>query len=168
VHHVGLVGRERAQGAHVGGRLGQDHITGIDEDPGDQVQGLLGAHRHHHVVGVCADALQRHDLADLLAQAHVTLRGAVLQRGGAPLGDQPAHHLTDGFEGQGRDVRRPAGQGDDLRPGGYGEQGANLRGDHAASSLGVLVEIRINPGPLHPGIRLPCAFAHGLVSQRSV
>ena len=41
VHHVGLVGREGAQRAHVGGRLDQHHVAGVDEDPGHQVQGLL-------------------------------------------------------------------------------------------------------------------------------
>ena len=101
VHHIGLVGGERAQGAHVGGRLGQDHVTGINEDPGDQIQRLLRTHRDHDVVGVRPDTLQRHDLADPLAQARVTLSGAVLQCGGALLGDQAAHHLPDRFQGQG-------------------------------------------------------------------
>jgi hypothetical protein len=41
--------------------------------PGDQVQSLLGSDRHGHVVGVRPDALECHDVADLLAETRITL-----------------------------------------------------------------------------------------------
>ena len=65
VHDVGLVGREGAEGAHVGRRLDQHHVAGVDEDPGHQVEGLLGADGDHDLVRVGADLLQRHDVADV-------------------------------------------------------------------------------------------------------
>jgi len=68
-----LVGGEHPQGTDVARRLGEDHITGVNEDPGDQVQRLLGSGRHHDVVGVGGDSLQRHHLEDLLAQRGVAL-----------------------------------------------------------------------------------------------
>ena len=56
------------------------HVAGVAEDPGDQVDGLLGADRDHDVVGVGLDALEPHHVADLLAQRRVALAGAVLHR----------------------------------------------------------------------------------------
>ena len=79
MHNVGLTGAEDAKRAHVRGRLGHYHVARIDEDVGDDVETLLGARGDHHVVGVRVDALERHDLRDLLAQVLVALAGAVLR-----------------------------------------------------------------------------------------
>ena len=65
--HVGLVCREDRQRADVGGRLGQDDVAGVDEELGDDVDGLLRAGGDDDVLRVGSDVLQGHDLGDLLA-----------------------------------------------------------------------------------------------------
>ena len=87
--------RNTPKGAHVGRRLGHDDVARVDEDRGDQVERLLGARGDHHVVRVRVNALERHDLGDVLAQRLVALARAVLQRHLAVLDDEPAHHLAD-------------------------------------------------------------------------
>ena len=60
------------------------------------------------------------------------------------LGDQLADHLADGVERERGHVGRAAGQRDDLGPGGHGEQGPDLGGDHADGTFGVLTDIGVN------------------------
>lgn len=79
VDDLRLVCREGTQRADVCRCLGENHISRINEDPRDEVQRLLRANGYHDLVGVRLDALQGHHFADLLAQSHVTLRGAILQ-----------------------------------------------------------------------------------------
>ena len=98
------------------------------------------------------DLLQRHDVADPLAQPGVALRGAVLQRHLAAAGDQLADHLADGVERERGHVGRAAGQRDDLGPGGHGEQGPDLGGDHADGTFGVLTDIGVNSLSLRCGL----------------
>jgi len=93
------------QRAHVGGSLDQHHVARVDEDPGHQVQGLLRADGDHDLVGVSADLLGRHHVADPLPQSRVALRGAVLQRGRALAGDQLADHLAHDVERERGNVR---------------------------------------------------------------
>ncbi len=97
VHDVDLIGLEDPECPDIGRRLADDDVAGVAEDAGDQVDRLLGADRHDHVVGVRLDALEAHDVADLLAQPRVTLAGAVLQGdlalGGDELGERLAHDV---------------------------------------------------------------------------
>ena len=90
------------------------------------------------------DALQGHDLAYLLAQARITLRGAVLQGHRAAVGDELAGHLTHGVQRQGRDERHATGQGHDLGPCRHREERADLRGDHPPGPRRVVVHIPVN------------------------
>ncbi len=151
MHHFGLVGGECAERAHVRGALGQHHVAGVDEDPGDQVERLLGADGDDHVVGPGLDALQAHDVADLLAQVRVALAGAVLQRDRAAPGDQVGDQLADHVEGKSGDVRHAAGERDHLRPRRDGEKSSNLGGDHPGSSCGVPIDVGVDARPLGRG-----------------
>ena len=111
VHDLRLVGAEGAERADVGRRLGENDVTGVAEHPGDQIERHLRADGDHHVVGVRLDALQRHDLADLLAQLGDALAGAVLQRDQAVLGDQlrpPRRRATPAAATAGTACRRRA------------------------------------------------------------
>jgi hypothetical protein len=83
--HVRLVGVERSEGADVGRRLGDDDVTRVDEDAGDEVERLLRSNGDDDLVGVRGYPLQAHHRADLLPQHGMALPGAVLQRGDAVL-----------------------------------------------------------------------------------
>ena len=72
------------------------------------------------------DALERHDLEDLLAQRLVALAGAVLQRLQAAGGDDALGQVTEDVERQALEERHAAGERDDLGPVGDGEQRADL------------------------------------------
>ena len=148
VHDTRLVGSEGSEGSHVGGPLGQDHVPWIDEDAGDEVERLLRADRDDHVVGMGMDSLQRHHLADALAQCRVALPRPVLQSDRAMLGNQLAGHLAHGIQRQGGDVGHPAGQRHDLRPGGHREQGPDLRGNHAPGPCCVPASMRVHQRPV--------------------
>ena len=50
--HVGLVGRKDGQRADIGGCFGQDDVARIDEELGDDVDGLLRAGGDDDVLGV--------------------------------------------------------------------------------------------------------------------
>ena len=150
VDDLGLVGREGPERTDVGGGLGDHHVTRVDEDPGHQVQGLLAADRDDDVLGGGVHALERHDLADQLAQLRVALARAVLQGLGAAGGDQLADELADGVQRQRRQVGHAAGQADHLRTGGDREQGPDLRGGHPVRALGVPVGEGVQRhGPRH-------------------
>ncbi len=139
-----LVGSEGSEGPHVRGPLGEDHVPGIDEDAGDEVECLLRADSDDHIVGLGMDSLQRHHLADALAQRGITLPRPVLQGDRAMLGNQLASHVADGIQRQRGDVGHASGQRHDLRPGGHREQGPDLRGNHASGSCGVPAGVRVH------------------------
>ena len=149
VHDLGLVGREGPERADVRRRLGDDHVAGVAEDPGHQVERLLGADGDDHVVRGADDALERHDLADLLAQDRVALAGAVLQRLGAAGGEQVRQQLADRVERQCGRVGHAAGEADDLRAAGHREQRPDLRRRHAGGARGVAVGEGIERHPWH-------------------
>jgi hypothetical protein len=93
VHHVRLVGGEGTQRTDIGRPFRKDYVTRIDEDPGGQVERLLGADGDYHVIGMRVDALQFHHVTDLFPKADVTTSRAVLQRDGAVAGNQAACHV---------------------------------------------------------------------------
>ena len=137
VHDVSLVGREGAERPDVRRGLGDHDVTGVAEDPRHEVQRLLAADRDHNVVRGADDALERHHLADHLAQRRVALPGAVLQRLRAPGREQVRQQFADSVEREGCRVGHPTGQRDDLGSAGDGEQGANFRGGHPGGARGV-------------------------------
>ena len=147
VDHVRLVGAEHAEGAHVGRRLRHDHVTGIDEDLRDEVEGLLRAGGDDDVVGVRVDGVVAHHLDDLLAHEDLALAGTVLECLRAVLPHDPGGELGEVVQRERVDVGHPPGEGDDLRPRGDGEQRADLGGTHAVGSLGVGVEPRVETVP---------------------
>ena len=155
VHHVGLGRLEDAERADVARPLGEYHVARVEEHPGHQVERLLAADGHHHVVGRGAggrvDPGQRHDLADPLAQRQVALAAGVLQGGRALLATEFGHHLPDGVERESCDERSATGERNHLGPGGHGEQGPDLRGRHAAHPLGVPIRIVVERRPGHVG-----------------
>ena len=83
---VGLVGAERRHRARVGGRLGDDHVAGVDQRLADEVDHLLAAGRDDHLAGVDARALGGHHLDDALDRRRHPLGRAVLQRARRRLG----------------------------------------------------------------------------------
>ena len=146
VHDLALVGPEHAERTDVAGGLAQHHVARVAEDPGDQVETLLGADGDGDVVGVRADALELHHLADRLPEHRLALAGAVLH-GTTAVGDhQIVQGVADHVERQVGDVGHPAGQRDDLRTVGHGEQGADGRGGHAVGASGVPVDVAVQPG----------------------
>lgn len=52
VDDIRLVGLEDPEGADVAGGLGHHHVARVDEDPGDQVEGLLRAGGDDDVIGM--------------------------------------------------------------------------------------------------------------------
>jgi hypothetical protein len=60
------------------------------------------------------------------------------------LGDEPADHFPDDVKGQGANVRGTAGQRNNLRPGGDGEESSDLGGNHALSPGGILIHVGIH------------------------
>jgi hypothetical protein len=130
VADVDLVLRERGQRADVGGTLGHDHVAGVAEHAGDEVQRLLGTLGDHDVAAGPADALVPHQLGEDLAQARVALAPGVLEGGGAFVGQHLLEHVPDDVEGQRGRERHAAGEADDLGPRGHGEQGSDLGGGH--------------------------------------
>ena len=140
VYDVGLVGPEHAKGTHVGRRLGDDHVARIDEHRGDEVERLLRARGDNDVVGMGTNALERHDLCDVLAKPLVALARAVLQRRLTVLDDEPTHHLADLLQRKPADVRHAAGEGDDLGPRRHRKERTDLGGAHVVRAGGVRPE----------------------------
>ena len=110
---------------------------------------------HDHLVGVGADALQRHDLADPLPQPGVALAGTVLQGDRPAVGHKLPGEFADRVERERGDVRHAAGQRDHLGPGRHGEQGADLGGLHGLGPGRVLIDVRVQPLPLIIVHRMP-------------
>ena len=146
VDDLALVGAEDTERADVAGGLAQHHVTRVAEDPGDQIEGLLGADRDSDVVGVGRDAFEPHHLTDRFADLRLTLAGAVLH------GLQPAveHQVVQGgadhVQGQVGDVRHTAGQRHYFGPVGHREQGTNGRGRHRLGAHGVAVDVAVQSG----------------------
>jgi hypothetical protein len=136
VHDAGLVGGEAAERPDVGRAFGEHDVARVAVDAGDEVQCHLRADGDDHVVRVGADTLQRHHLADLLAQRGHSLRGAVLQRHLALALHEVGDLGRQRAEGQGGEVGHAAGQRDDLGPARHREQGADLRCGHACRASG--------------------------------
>ena len=155
VHHARLVRAEDAEGADVAGRLGEDHVARIDEQLRHQVEGLLRAGRGDDVVDRSADALERHDVEDLLPQRGDALAGAVLQGRRALRAHHAFHRRDDQLLREGGDERHAAGEGDDLGAGGDGEEGSDLGGGEPGGSLGVVrvPGVEIVAGPLGDAVR---------------
>ncbi len=143
VYDLGLVRAERAERTDVGRALGEDDVSRVAEDAGDHVQGHLGARGDHHVIRVGGDPLQRHDLADLLAQLRHPVRGAVLQGDLAVDRDQPGDLGGQRVQRQRGEVRHAAGQRDHLGAAGDGEESSDLGGGHPCGPLGVVRPVRI-------------------------
>ncbi len=70
----------------------------------------MGAARHHDVVGVGVDRLQRHDLGDLLTHERLALARSVLHRLDAAFAHESLHRLPQRLAGEIGDVRHAAGQ----------------------------------------------------------
>ena len=85
VDDLALGGPEHPKRADIAGRLAQHHVARVAEDPGHQVETLLGADGDRHVVGMGGDPLELHHLADGLAHDRLALAGAVLH-GPPPVG----------------------------------------------------------------------------------
>ncbi len=150
VHDPGLGGLERTEGSHVGRGLGEYDVTGVEEDPGQQIKPLLRADGDDHLVGGgVGDSLEGHHRQDLLAQPGVALAGAVLQRLRAQPADQLTDHRAHGVQRQGGHGRHSAGQRHHLGPADHREQCPNLRGRHAMGALGVAVGERIEVVAAH-------------------
>ena len=145
VHDRALIGPEDAEGTDIGGRLDEDDIAGVAEDPGDEIEGHLRSGGHHDVVGVRADADLGHHLKDLPAQGRIALTGSVLQRHGPAISDEPGAGLGDRIEGQCGHIRHATGEGDHLGPRRHGEQGPDLRCRHAPGALGVGIDPGVEP-----------------------
>jgi hypothetical protein len=56
VTHLGLVGAEGTERTDVRRRLGQHDVARVHEDAGHQIECLLRAGGHDHLVGVGTDA----------------------------------------------------------------------------------------------------------------
>ena len=126
VHDARLVRPEDAERADVAGRLGEDHVARIDEQLRHEIERLLRTGRGHDVVDGSADALERHDVEDLLAQCGDALTGAVLQCRRALRAHDAFHRRDDELLRERGDERHAAGEGDDLGAGGDGEEGSDL------------------------------------------
>ena len=95
MHHLGLIALKSAERSHIGRRLGQDHVPRVAEDAGDEVQALLGTRGDDDVIGIRDAALFRHQLADLLTDARLSLPGSVLHDLRAVIADHPGDVVTD-------------------------------------------------------------------------
>ena len=132
VHDLRLVRLEGAQRADVGRRLRQDDVTRIDEDPGGQVQRHLRTDGDHHVVGMRLDPLQRHHLADLLAQSGMPWPDPYCSATRPSSATSAAASAASDSSGSDLQVRHPAGQRHHLGPVGDGEQCPDRRCPHPA------------------------------------
>ena len=95
------------------------------------------------------DALQRHHLADLLAQLGDALTGPVLQGDQSVLGDQLGGLGGQRLQRQRLQVRHAAGQRDDLGTVGHGEQGPDGRSSHAGGTLRVTLHVLVQAVARH-------------------
>ena len=68
VSHVALVGAKHADCADVRGCFDEYDIAWVTEDPNNEVNGLLGSHRHDDVVCVRVNTGWGHYIENLLPQ----------------------------------------------------------------------------------------------------
>ena len=87
---VGLIGGEDRQRTDVGRCFGEDDISWIDEELGDNVNGLLRTGGDDDILGVGVDAFELHDLGNLLTQTRKSLPVTVLKRSSPILADHRA------------------------------------------------------------------------------
>nr|WP_269189760.1 hypothetical protein [Haloechinothrix halophila] len=95
--HVRLIRGERGQRSDIRRGLDKHDVARIDDELRDEVQCLLRADGHHHVVRVGGDAFDAHYVADLFPQPRLALSWPVLQCLAAVIGkdlaDQRAEQL---------------------------------------------------------------------------
>src|SRR6266540_5223706 len=91
----GLVGGEGLDGSEEGRGLGEDEIAGIQEEPADEVEGLLRARGDEDVVRRDPDAVTRHVTHEQLPQGQIPFGGAVLQGRGPMLLEDEARGRLD-------------------------------------------------------------------------
>ena len=112
---LGLAGLERVDSAQIGGAFQQNHVAGVQEHAGREVQTLLRTGGDEDVILVGVDiVLGQHTLGDLLAQAGEALGGGILQSLAAMLlqdGDRGLHHLLHGEQLR---CGHAAGKGNDV------------------------------------------------------
>ena len=131
VHDARLIGGEAAQGADVRRTFRDDDVAGIAVDAGDEIERHLGADGDDDVVGIGADSLGGHHLADLLTQLRGALCGSVLQGDLPVAGDEIGDLDGEGLERQRGEVGHAAGERDHLGSTGHREEGPDLRCGHS-------------------------------------
>jgi hypothetical protein len=138
---IGLEGGEGLQRPQIGGALGDDDVTGIDEGLGYEREGLLGPRCNENLVSLHANAQIAHHIGEHGPQAGQTVGGAVLQRHGPGLGTfhRGQHGAAHVFFGQERHGGHAARQRDHVVARGGGEEVAHRRGSHDAHAMGDLV-----------------------------
>ena len=107
VHRDRCVGRlvrvEREQCAQERRRLGDDHVTRVEHQLGDQVEPLLRPLDDQYVVGGARCAGAGHPLRDLLPERRETVGDGVLQGGVGAAGED---HIVGGLQILGREQGR--------------------------------------------------------------
>ena len=115
VNDVGLACAETSECAHIGGGFRQDDVSGVDEELGHEVEGLLGAGGDDDVVRVGVDdAVVGHNLRKLLTQRFPALAGTVLERLGTAAQNEVSRGFRQRFQRQVFEVGHAAGQRDNL------------------------------------------------------
>ena len=154
-----LVGAERRHGTRVGGRLGDDHVAGVDQRLAHQVDHLLAAGRDDHLGGVRQRALGGHHLDDAADRRGHPLGGPVLQGARGGLGGHLRHQLRVQLRRERARVRQAAGQRDHVRALGQRHHLAHRRAFHAARArreqrlvARQLVRRRTGPRPSPPAL----------------
>ena len=99
------------------------------------------------IIGV--DALESHDLGDLLAQSGQPLPVAVLQRPSPVFPDHPGGGIRELVKWQIFKVGHTAGEGYDFRACGDGEERSGFGSTQAMSSSGVTIQPLIEPIAFH-------------------
>ena len=111
---VGRLARvERDQRAEERRVLGDHDVAGVEDELGDEVQALLRTLEDQHVRGRARDAVPRHALGDLLAQARPPVRHRVLEHGRVTSQEAVEHRAQLGHREQAR-VRVPAPERDQV------------------------------------------------------
>ncbi len=136
LHDPRLVGVERGHRPRVGGGLGHDRVARIDERLAHQIDHLLAAGRHDHLVRIHRGAFGGHHLKDALDSAGHALGRAVLECARRRLGRDLGHQLGVELRRERPRLGQAAGQRDHLGPFGQGHHVAHRRGAHPARALG--------------------------------
>jgi hypothetical protein len=134
--YAGSVGGERDERPEERRVLGDDHVAGVDDQLGGQVEALLTSLDDQHVVGGAGDAVPGESLRDLGAQVGQAVGGGVLQGDRALRGEQAGVDLLQLVHREQRRVGIAAAEGDDLRIGAQPQQLADGRRLHAGHPAG--------------------------------